>query len=67
MMLVRSIDGSTTWKICGTRKYAEEGCFEYMCAGIGQDVVLSISSGWCDVGGGCSLCVILYSMMILEC
>ena len=22
------------------------------CAGIGQDVVLSISSGWCDVGGG---------------
>ena len=23
-----------------------------MCAGIGQDVVLSISSGWCDVGGG---------------
>ena len=21
------------------------------CAGIGQDVVLSIPSGWCDVGG----------------
>ena len=21
------------------------------CAGIGQDVVLSITSGWCDVGG----------------
>ena len=41
-----------------------------MCAGIGQDVVLSISSGWCDVGGGWnagySLCVILYSMMVLE-
>ena len=30
----------------------EERCFEYMCAVIGQDVVLSISSGWCDVGGG---------------
>ncbi len=27
----------------------EEICFEYMCAGIGQDVVLSIPSGWCDV------------------
>ena len=26
--------------------------FEYMCAGIGQDVVLSISNAWCDVGGG---------------
>ena len=28
-------------------------CFEYMCARIGQDVVLSIPtpSGWCDVGG----------------
>ena len=42
-----------------------------MCAGIEQDVVLSISSGWCDVGGAvgmlASLCVILYSMMILEC
>ena len=25
---------------------------EYMCAGIGQDVVLSISNAWCDVGGG---------------
>ena len=25
--------------------------FEYMCAGIWQDVVLSIPSGWCDVGG----------------
>ena len=23
----------------------------YMCAGIGQGVVLSIPSGWCDVGG----------------
>ena len=30
----------------------EERCFEYMCAGIGQDVVLSISNAWCDVGGG---------------
>ena len=29
----------------------EERCFEYMCAGIVQDVVLSIPSGWCDVGG----------------
>ena len=29
-----------------------ERCFEYMCAGIGQDVVLSISNAWCDVGGG---------------
>ena len=29
----------------------EERCFERMCAGIGQDVVLSIPSGWCDVGG----------------
>ena len=29
----------------------EERCFEYMCAGIGQDVLLSIPSGWCDVGG----------------
>ena len=29
----------------------EERGFEYMCAGIGQDVVLSIPSGWCDVGG----------------
>ena len=30
------------------------GCrlFHILCAGIGQDVVLSISSGWCDVGGG---------------
>ena len=26
-------------------------CFEYMGAGIGQDVVLSIPIGWCDVGG----------------
>ena len=25
--------------------------FEYVCAGIGQDVVLSIPRGWCDVGG----------------
>ena len=30
----------------------EEGCFEFMCAGIGQDVVLSFSNAWCDVGGG---------------
>ena len=27
----------------------EERCFECMCAGIGQDVLLSIPSGWCDV------------------
>ena len=30
----------------------EERCLKYKCAGIGQDVVLSIQSGWCDVGGG---------------
>ena len=24
----------------------------YICAGILQDVVLSIPSGWCDIGGG---------------
>ena len=29
----------------------EERCFEYMCPGIGHDVVLSIPSGRCDVGG----------------
>ena len=29
----------------------EERCVQFMCAGIGQDVVLSIPSGWCDVGG----------------
>ena len=29
----------------------EERCFEYMCAGMGQDVVLIIPNGWCDVGG----------------
>ena len=23
----------------------------YLCAGIGQDVVLSIPRGWCDLGG----------------
>ena len=43
----------------------------YMCAGIWQDVVLGIPSGWCDVGGGWNVgyswCLILYSMMILEC
>ena len=33
-----------------------ERCFEYMCAGIGQDVVQSIPSGWCDVGGGSIEC-----------
>ena len=47
----------------------EERCFEFMCAGIGQDVVLSIPSGWCDVAVGmlASWCVILYSMLLLEC
>ena len=29
----------------------EERCFEYMCAGIRHDVVLSIPSGCRDVGG----------------
>ena len=24
--------------------------FQYMCVGIGQDALLSIPSGWCDVG-----------------
>ena len=44
-----------------------------MCAGIGQDVVLTIQSGWCDVGGSwnnmmlASPCVIMYSMLILKC
>ena len=40
-----------------------------MGAGIWQDVVLSIPSGWCNVGGVGMLvgwCVILYSMMMLK-
>ena len=31
--------------------YVEERCFEYVCVGIWQDVVLCIPSGCRDVGG----------------
>ena len=40
-------------------------CFEYMCAGIGQGVVLSISSGWCMMCLAERRCTVL-SLWMLE-
>ena len=36
--------------------HGEERYFQHMCAGIGQDVMLSIRSGWCDVGDRWNVC-----------
>ena len=47
MVVLLVMTGCSIFLWCLGRKM-----FEYMCAGIGQNVVLSISNAWCDVGGG---------------
>ena len=51
MVVLLVMTGCRLFHILMVLGSGEEICFEYMCAGIGQDVVLSIPSGCRDVGG----------------